>query len=243
MAFVDDLGLQLLLIGLVALTIFYVGVRSYIRYRAGGNDKAMSELKSSAPILGILGSIVLLIGLWGEITWPLFTGTAGVRYNILFYDPTLLFGIILLGFALTLAYGLRTQYVGLFAVGAGVITIFYGVQGYNLGMTKEPLALLGLYVAFGGAGIFTFPATLMIDRMLTARSAPSESATKKEVGIAAGTLMVAAHAQKVVGQAKYRLGIASNLSFALFLLFMIGAAALAFMIGLEAIPQHLASAP
>ncbi len=243
MAFVDDLGLQLILIGLVALTIFYVGARTYIRYRSGGTDKATNELKSSAPMIGIFGFVVLLLGLFGEFAWPLFTGTAGVKYNILFYDPTVLFGIILIGFAFSLAFNLKTQYVGLFALAAGLVTIFYGVNGYNLGMTNEPIGLLGLYVAFGGAGLFTYPMTLLIDKVVAAKSIPSGTTEKKEIGIPAGTVMVAAHAQKVVGQAKFRLGMTSNVTFLLFLLFMIGAAAIAFYIGLEAIPRHLASAP
>lgn len=243
MAFVDDLGLQLILIGLIALTLFYVGARTYFRYRAGGNDKAMNELKSSAPLIGVFGFLVLLIGIFGEIAWPLFTGTAGIRYNILFYDPTTLFGVILIGFAMSLAFNLKTQYVGLFAMAAGAITIFYGVNGYNLNMTKEPLGLLGLYVAFGGAGILTYPITVVIDKVLSAKVLPSGATERKEIGIPAGTLMVAAHAQKVVGDAKFRLGVSSNLAFALFLLFMVGAAIIAFVIGLEAIPSHLASAP
>ena len=243
MAFVDDLGLQLILIGLISLTIFYVGVRTYIRYRSGGNDKAMSELKSSAPILGIFGFLLLVFALWGEMTWPLFAGTAGIRYNILFFDPMLLFGIILLAFAIALAYNLRTQFVGLFAVATGAVTMYYGAHGYLLNMTREPIALLGLYLAYGLSGVMTFPMSLLIDRMISARTMPTASTTKKEVGIAAGTFMVAAQAQKVVGSAKYRLGISSNVAFVLFLLFTIGAAVIAFYVGLSAIPEHLASAP
>lgn len=243
MAFVDDLGLQLILIGLIALVIFYVGARTYIRYRTGGNDKAMSELKSSAPLIGILGFVVLIFGVFGELAWPLFAGTAGVRYNILFYDPTMMFGIVLLAYAFTIAFNLKTQYLGLFALGAGAVTMYYGYHGYLLGMTREPIALLGLYIAFGGAGIFTYPMTLVIDRISASRVLPSGSGARKEVGIPAGTVLVAAHAQKVVGEAKYRLGISTNLTFVLFLLFLVAAAVIAFMIGLEAIPSHLARAP
>lgn len=249
MAFVDDLGLQLLLVGLVSLTIFYVTVRTYFRYRAGGNEAALNELKSGGPIVGIAGFIVLLYGLYGELTWPLFAGNTSpaaatlAGYNILFYDPTLLLGIILVSFVVTLALKLRTQYVGLFALMAGLIVIYYGVTGYNQGKTTEPLALLGLYTAFGASAIMSFPATFLIDKMLATRAAPSESSVKKEIGIPAGTLMVAAHAQQVAGRAKYRLGLTSNLSLLLFVVFLVGSAALAFYIGLNAIPAHLAKAP
>lgn len=243
MAFVDDLGLQLILIGLVALTLFYVGVRTFFRYRAGGSDKAANELKSSAPLIAIFGFIVLVLGIYGELAWPLFAGTAGVRYNILFYDPTMLFGMTLFAFALALAFNLRTQYVGLFAMASGAVTMYYGVHGYLLGMTNEPLSLLGLYLAFGLAGVMTFPMTLVIDRFMAARTAPTGTATRKEIGIAAGTVMVAAHAQRISNEAKYRLGLPTNLSFVLFLLFMVGAAIIAFTIGLSAIPKHLLSAP
>ena len=243
MVFVDDLGMELILNGIIALTLFYLGVRTYFRYRATGNDKALNELKSSAPLIGVFGFIVLLMGTFGEIAWPLMPGTPGAKYNILFYDPTMLFGIALVSFALSLAYNLKTQYVGLYSMVAGAVTIYYGVVGYNLGMTQAPIALLLLYVAFGGAGIFTFPATLLIDKMLSPKVLPSGVAEKKEIGIPASTLMVAANVQRVAGEVKYRVGIASNFTLALFLVLLIGAAVLSFYIGLNAIPSHLANVP
>ena len=243
MVFVDDLGMELILNGLIALTLFYLGVRTYFRYRTNGNDKAMHELKSSAPLIGVFGFIVLLMGTYGETVWPLMPGTAGAKYNILFYDPTMLFGIALVSFALSLAFNLRTQYVGLYSMVAGAVTIYYGIIGYNLGMTSSPIALLLLYGAFGAAGIFTFPATLVIDKILSTKALPSGVAEKKEVGIPASTMMVAANVQRVAGEAKYRLGIATNFALALFLLFLIGAAVASFYIGLNEIPSHLANVP
>ena len=243
MVFVDDLGMELILNGIIALTLFYLGVRTYFRYRATGNDKALNELKSSAPLIGVFGFIVLLMGTYGETVWPLMPGTAGAKYNILFYDPTMLFGIALISFALSLAFNLRTQYVGLYSMVAGAVTIYYGITGYNLGMTNSPIALLLLYGAFGGAGVFTFPATLIIDKMFSTKALPSGSAEKKELGIPASTMMVAANVQRAAGEAKYRLGITTNFALALFLLFLIGAAAASFYIGLNAIPSHLAKVP
>ncbi len=182
MAFINNLALDLILIGLIALTLVYIGVRTYIRYRAFGNEGATNELKSSAPPIGVFGVLMLAIGLYGEFTWPLFTGTPAVRYNMLIYDPTVLFAMILLGFALAFAIDLKTQYVGLFAMGADAITIYYGVQGYSLGMTREPLMLLAVYVSFGAAGIFTFPTSLIIDRMCEDRCFPRERRTRKRPG-------------------------------------------------------------
>ena len=46
----------------------------------------------------------------------------------------------------------------------GLVTIYYGIIGYNIGLTSAPIALLGLYSLFGFAGVLSYPMTIMLDR-------------------------------------------------------------------------------
>ena len=38
------------------------------------------------------------------------------------------------------------------------------MTGYHLGLTAAPIALLGLYLSFGIAGVLGFPVTLIFDK-------------------------------------------------------------------------------
>jgi putative membrane protein len=121
-------------------------------------------------VLGAIGVVILIIGLWGEFTWPLSAIVNGANalgaYDILFYDPYLMMGMVLLGFSACVILRLDTKYSGLFALMVGALSIYYGTNAYSLGLTKEPTIMLLLYVAFGITGIFSFPFTLFIDRII-----------------------------------------------------------------------------
>jgi len=115
-----------------------------------------------------VGLIATTLSVWAETTWPFpsIPGTRMASYNIFFTDVYLLFGMTLVILAVTMAFRLKLAYAGLFAFVAGVITMGYGWNGYILGLTKEPLETFLMYLAFGGVGIFAFPATLMTDHFL-----------------------------------------------------------------------------
>jgi putative membrane protein len=226
MTFVDTLAFQLFTLAFVSGLLFYSGVVGYVTYLRYGARRTFEHLRAQAVPLGGLGVIIASIGLWGEIVWPL-----PDSYNILFFDPYVLLGIVLLGFAISVAFRWCTQYVGLLAMMVGLLSIYYGAEAYNLGMTKEPLAMFLLYVAMGGTAVFTFPVTLWLDRYvitpLSASATPSESAGPDATTISQMTAEV-----KVLFSL-----------FLLFLLFAAGSAIAALWIGGGALPQHLTYAP
>lgn len=218
MAFVDPLALQLFTLAFVAGLLFYSGLVGYISYSRNGHHRAYQHLRGAVIPLAGIGVIVFAIGIWGEVTWPL-PGS----YNILFYDPYSLLGVILVAFAVTVLLRLRTQYVGLLAGMTGALSIYYGINAYQLSLTKEPLSMLFLYVALGGTAVLTFPVTVYIDRMVVEpelENAPEEA--KKPLTLP--------------WKAAYT-------GFLLFLLFAAASAILALAIGGGALSSHLASPP
>ncbi|MEM4089455.1 MAG: DUF981 domain-containing protein, partial [Thermoplasmatales archaeon] len=83
--------------------------------------------------------------------------------NILFYDPYLLFGIVLLAVSLSIILGQKLQFSGILAFFSGLIALYYGANAYLDKMTSSPIAMLGLYISFGLTGVFTYPSTLIYD--------------------------------------------------------------------------------
>ena len=170
MTFVDTIALQLFTVSFVAVLLFYAGISAYWEYLKRGFREAYKLMRGSAVMLSTIGVVILIIGFWGEFTWPLSAIVSGSNvlgaYDILFYDPYLMLGMALIGFSACIILRLHTRYSGLFALMVGVLSIYYGINAYNLGLTKEPIATLLLYLAFGITGIFSFPFTLFIDRII-----------------------------------------------------------------------------
>ena len=234
MTFVDTLAFQLFTLAFISGLLFYSGIVGYVTFRRDGPLRTFEHLKGQAVPLGGMGFIVFSIGLWGEINWPL-PGS----YNILFFDPYTLLGIVLVGFAISVNRGWRTQYVGLLAAMTGLLSIYYGASAYNLGLTKEPLAMFFLYVAMGGTAIFTFPVTLWLDRMvLTPVLAGRGGAGSASASTAHDASSGAPGPRHVTPQLKVLVG-----TFLFFLLFAAGSAILALIIGGGALSSHLVSAP
>ena len=159
MVFTDDLAYQLFTLSFAAFLILYTVLSMYLAYRKK-NKNLFECIKGVIVPLVVLGLYMLVLGIWGQFTWPL-PGS----YNILFYDPFVSFGILLIAFALAVKYNSKLEYVGLLGLLMGVVTVIYGISGYNLGLTEAPIALLGLYLLYGFAGIFSFPVLLMADRL------------------------------------------------------------------------------
>ena len=233
MTFVDTLAFQLFTLAFISGLLFYSGVIGYVTYRRHGAGRTLEHLQGMAVPLGGMGIIVFCIGLWGEVVWPL-PGS----YNILFFDPYSLLGIVLLGFAIAVNRNWRTQYVGVLAAMTGLLSMYYGATAYNLGLTKEPLAMFLLYVAMGGTAVFTFPVTLWIDRMVLT---PVLESRKASSGTAAGASDhgTPTPISAITGsQLKILVG-----TFLFFLLFAAGSAIAALFIGGGALSSHLVSAP
>lgn len=160
MAFIDDLAMELFTLSLVGVISIYMTAKVYLEYRKKGTANLEEYLKPGIFPLGILGVVILIMGFYGEMTWPL-PGS----YNILFGDPFMFIGMILIMMVLAIWFKQKLQYVGILAFFAGIIAIYYGANAYLDKMTSSPIAMLGLYIAFGLTGIFTFPTTLIYDML------------------------------------------------------------------------------
>lgn len=162
MAFVDILTSQLFVLGFMGLILVYVTVDSYLSYR---KDKKGSDFKISAysgfVVLAFLGAYALITGLYGQLTWPL-PGS----YNILFYDVYTMIGLLMIAAYFSIKAGVKLQYVGFLAFLLGLMVILYGLSGYAQGLTQEPIVLLLLYIAYGGAGMLSWPVTAIVDRAI-----------------------------------------------------------------------------
>jgi putative membrane protein len=163
--FLDNLALIEVLLLLAAATLAYGGLMAWWAIRTNDEKGLRSVLHGMAIPLGGVGIAITALAMWGEMTWPFLASDGMAGYNIFFFDPLLLFGLVLVAYAASAYLTVRMQYVGLFALIAGAVTIFYGWSGYTAhpAFTKDPLDTLLLYTAFGGAGIFAFPATVVMD--------------------------------------------------------------------------------
>ncbi len=159
MVFVDDLAYALFALSFAGFMLLYAISSIYGSYKRGRKN-FREHLEGLSVPLGILGAYMLIMGLWGQFNWPL-PGS----YNILYYDPFLSFGLVILAFAIAVKYRTKLGYVGFLGLLFGVMAVIYGAEGYGIGLSTEPLALLGLFFLYGAIGILSFPMALMIDRM------------------------------------------------------------------------------
>lgn len=161
MGFIDNLAFGLFSITVAGLMLLYSAVSIYLSYKK--NPKTLSEsIKNAAVPLFFLGGYFVIIGLFGQFTW-----TLPGAYNILFDDPLIAFGIILLAFATIARVGGNMEYVGFLSLLFGVMVIIYGITGYNVGLTLAPIALLAMYFFFGLTGILFYPISLAIQKKST----------------------------------------------------------------------------
>lgn len=227
--FIDDLGLELFGLALVGTILLYTTITGYLALRSGqGGKEPYHAMRSAAVPIGALGLVATGFGAWGELAWPL-----PGAYNILLTDPFLLMGVVLVTFSISALLRLKLQYAGLFAMVAGLTVIFYGISGFNLHLTKEPLDMLLLFSAFGAAGIMAFPATLVFDRMASAAEAGSSSASP----VAVPRLF---RSVGLVGPTVSRLHL---FVIVLFALTLAGAIFAALSMSVNTLPAHLSSPP
>jgi len=249
MAFIDDLGfiVALILAGAAVLTI--ASIRAFWHILRNDPARVRATIKSSAVPAGIIGFAALALGLWIEFTWP-FPVSAGLgSYNIFFGDVVSLFGMVMLVYALVGYYGLKLEYAGVFGFVAGTITAWYGYWGYTtltmsgtFGLTKDPLDTFLMYGAFALAGVFSLPATLVVDYYLEhpGPSFPKFSLNMRPVPEGAGGNAPAGEASS---PSRYQVPLWVYLVTVWFPIFMFLAALAAwFYIG-DILPGHLTSPP
>ncbi|MGA7922669.1 MAG: DUF981 family protein [Thermoplasmata archaeon] len=171
--FIDNLALVQVLLVLAAAVFAYGGVMAYWAIRTNDPKGLRSVLRGMAIPLGGVGFVATALALWGEMTWPFLASDGMAGYNIFFFDVLILFGIVLMAYAVSAYLNLRLQYVGLLALVVGGAVAFYGYTGYTASpaFTKDPFDTLLLYVGFATAGILSFPATVIVDYYLGATDA------------------------------------------------------------------------
>lgn len=179
-SFIDPLSLILDLMVLVAVAIFYTGALVWWHYRRGDLERARHQVRGGGLVLGGLGAILLVFGLWGSMTWPL-PGS----YNLLFFDAIVMLAFVLLAYGLLALGSLPVHFAGIMALVAGAGIIYYGWRAYQLGLTNSPIEMFLLYLGFGAAGVLAFPATLFADLFVIAPYRPSVSATGTEARVEA----------------------------------------------------------
>ncbi|MCL4400376.1 MAG: DUF981 domain-containing protein [Candidatus Parvarchaeota archaeon] len=157
MGFTDELVFYLFTLAFAAFTLAYLMTDAYFAYREDKMDIKNSLNSLSIPIM-LIGAYLLVVGVVSQFTWFL-----PGAYDILFFDPIVAFGLVLVAGAVAIRYNVKLRYVGFLSLLFGAMAIWYGISGYNLGLTKAPLEFLALFTLFGAAGIMTFPATLIVD--------------------------------------------------------------------------------
>jgi putative membrane protein len=236
MVFVDNLGFELVSLPIASLLIVYITGRGYMAGKSGNFTTVRNVMKEGAVSLGLLGAIFTILALWGEMTW-----TLPGSYNILFDDPYLLMGIIFLAFSISVLLDKGASTSGIFALISGLFTIWYGVNGYWLGMTKEPLALLGMYGLYGLAGIASYPAMRVVDALLSQTNQQSpeiQAQMKSQMVIHASVQIPAKGAVKQNWLVRHQL-----LIFSAFWVLVLAAGILSGYVAINTIPAHLKSAP
>ncbi len=166
--FIDNLAIELFSIAFFGILMLYMTIGIYYDYKKRGVKNVYERITPAIVPLALIGIFISIMALIGEITWPL-PGS----YNILFYAPYIMLGIIILGFVVSSAYKNKLSYIGILALFTGIMLFYYGYEGYKAGLTQSPLALFALYVAFGFAGILAYPVTLMLDTLPGAKKNPS----------------------------------------------------------------------
>lgn len=104
----------------------------------------------------ITGFIGVTTGLHMSLTWPL-PGS----HNILFGEPTVLFGTLFLGAALALWKEWPMSTVAIYAFFAGVVAVVLGVRVMNLGLTRSPVVAGLGYILSGLGGMLAWLCCLL----------------------------------------------------------------------------------
>lgn len=136
---------------LINMTAGLVVLASYVYAGVTAEDK-----KPWAAGFAITGFIAVTTGLHMSLTWPL-PGS----HNILFGEPTVLFGTLFLGAAIALWNEWRMVTVAIYAFFAGFAAIVLGARVLNLGLTRSPVVAGLGYVLSGLGGIFAWVCCLL----------------------------------------------------------------------------------
>lgn len=167
--FVDDLALEYFLVTMVSVITLYTIAAVYLEYRKNGTKNLRAAMAPAGFPLLVLGTVILLIGLFQEFVWPL-----PRSYNIFFGDPFLMLGMVTLVYAIAVLKDYKLQYPGIFAFFIGLMAVTYGYFGYinNLPHASQALETFILYLGYGAFGILVYPVSLIYDILPSRTKSP-----------------------------------------------------------------------
>ena len=172
MASIDNLSIIVDLLIVLTVAVFYTGALVWFNFRRKDLDRAEKSLREGAWLIGFLGLLIGIFGIWAETTFPLTEGSSAV-YNIFFFDPLVLLAFLAIAFAVLVTFRLPTHFIGFMGVIVGTGVLYYAIHGYQLGLTKDPFETLLLYCAFGALAILLYIPTLFIDWFVVGPRVPS----------------------------------------------------------------------
>ncbi|MBD2066421.1 DUF981 domain-containing protein [Leptolyngbya sp. FACHB-671] len=140
--FIDYISLML-----INLTAGLALLAAYLYFGLGSSNQ-----RRWIPGFGIVGAIALLTGFHMTLTWPV-PGS----FNIAFGETTVLFGILFVGTALTLAMGWELLTLGIYGFFAGLVSLLIGVRIINLELTQISLLAGTGFILVGLGGVFAAP--------------------------------------------------------------------------------------
>jgi putative membrane protein len=140
---------------LINMTAGLVVLASYVYAGVTAEDK-----KPWAAGFTVTGLIGVVTGLHMSLTWPL-PGS----HNILFGEPTVLFGTLFLGAAIALWNEWKMLTVAIYAFFAGIVAVLLGVRVMSLGLTRSPVVAGLGYILSGLGGMLAWVCCLLEPRI------------------------------------------------------------------------------
>ncbi|MFZ0033883.1 MAG: DUF981 domain-containing protein [Sedimentisphaerales bacterium] len=101
-----------------------------------------------SPAFAITGLIASITGFVMSFTWPL-----PYPYNVAYGELSIMFGLLYLAAALSLAKGLNLMPIGIYAVFAGAVAILVGIRFIDLGLSTTPVRSGIGFILTGSIGV------------------------------------------------------------------------------------------
>ena len=154
----ENVNFLLFLLGSASAIIFYLTVISFARYLKSKKVDLYKVVDGGVMPILVIGICMFLISAYLKVTMSM-----PEPFIHLILNPVMAASIVFMAFALTVDARKEVHYVGLLALLTGLLTIYYGIIGYQLGVTSVPTDFGIIYASFGMVGVLAFPVSLIMD--------------------------------------------------------------------------------